>query len=345
MSHRLLGSLIAVWLIAGSASMSRATTPPEKLEWNDLINHPERWPATCKLTKNIRFSVTDSLDAGTVCRVIAVQGTQAQLSADNSQFEAPADFIDLLDEANAAWAKLTPEQRALTRDIILKDRSLWPAVVTVNDEQNFGKFTIKAGETLPMLTIQQNHDLELLPKGSVQWAPVPMAMTDFFARARELASLPKDKRPARVAAILNSGLLVDHDGNPAQSKDAELYIIYWSGSQCQWCAQYNAKWVDYFKKTLADRKDVQVFSIGNDRQMPAFFAYAKKNQYAWPILPSQFIAFTEVLGPLGTIQMPGIIVFDRNGKIVASTLRQRGTPLQTADGVVKQIDQLLADSK
>jgi hypothetical protein len=289
----------------------------------------------------IRFSPTDACDAGTECRVVGVEAGRAQLLADNSQFEAPAEYSDLLEAANAAWAKLTPEQRALTPDVVVKDKSLWPGVVTVTEEQNFGTFAIKAGETLPMLFITPQQELALAGKGQKQWAPVPMAITDFFARAREIAAVPKEKRPGRIAALLE-GKLVDTDGKPAAGKPAEHYIIYWSGSQCEWCAQYNAKWVTYYKKALADRADVQVVGIGNDRQMPVYYAYAKKNQYTWPILPNENMLLTNALETLGTIQMPGIIVFDKNGTIEASTLRQRGTPLQTADGVVAEIDKLLS---
>lgn len=342
MSRRLLTAFVSLSLFVASAFAAEA--PPEKLTWNDLINHPERWPATCKLTKDIRFSPTDGLKAGTVCRISAVPGAQAQLLADNSQFEAPADFIDLLDEANAAWAKLTPDQRALTPQMVIKDPSLWPAEVTVSEEQNFGSFKIKAGETLPMLFITPQQELALAGKGQKQWAPVPMSMTDIFARSRELAGTPKDKRPGRMAKLLD-GKLVDNEGKPAAAKEAEHYIIYWSGSQCEWCKQYNAKFVAYVNKTLADRKDTQVIGIGSDKQMPTYYAYAKKNEYTWPILPNENSILLSALGELGTIQMPGIIVFDKNGTIVASTLRQRGTPLQTADGVVKQIDKLLASAK
>lgn len=337
----------AISLICGlmfSMSIRAIAALPEKLEWNDLVNHPERWPATCKLTKNIKFGPVDGLDAGTVCRIIAVPGAQAQLLADNSQFEAPAEFIDLLDQANVMWSKLSPDQRALTPQMVIKDKSLWPAAVTVAEEQNFGQFKIKAGETLPMLFITPQQELAMFAPGQKQWAPVPMSMTDFFTRARELAGKPKDQRTGRIASLLE-GKVVDLDGKPATVKAAEHYVIYWSGSQCEWCKQYNAKWVEYFTKTLADRKDVQVIGIGNDRQMPVYYAYAKKNKYAWPILPNENSVLTAALGELGTIQMPGIIVFDKDGTIIASTLRQRGTPLQTADGVVQQIDKLLAEKK
>jgi len=343
MLHRFLAIVFCFSLVAVTA-FAAPEAPPETLAWNDLVNHPERWPETCKLTKDIRFSPTDGLKAGTVCRVSAVPGAQAQLLVDNSQFDAPADFCDLLDAANATWSKLTPDQRALTPQMVIKDPSLWPATVTVSDEQNFGQFKIKAGQTLPLLFITPQQELALFAKGQTQWAPVPMAMTDFFTRSRELAATTKDKRPGRVAGLLD-GKLVDLDGKPAAAKQAEHYIIYWTSSQCEWSVQYNAKFVDYYTRNLANRNDVQVVSISNDREMPVYYAYAKKCQYAWPILPNENKLLTSALGDLGTVQMPGIIVFDKNGKMEASTLRQHGTPLQTADGVVKQIDKLLANAK
>jgi hypothetical protein len=322
-------------------SVTFAADVPEKLAWNDLVDHPERWPEKVKLTKMIRFSPTDGLKAGTECKVVGVVNGQAQLLADNSQFEVPPENCDLLDAANAAWTQLTPEQRALTPDVVIKDKSLWPAAVTVTEPQNFGSFQIKAGETLPMLFITPQQELALMGKGQTAWAPVPISMTDFFKRARELAATPKEKRTGRIAGLLD-GRLVDTDGKPVTGKPAEHYIIYWSGSQCEWCAQYNSKFVAYYDKTLAPRKDVQVLGIASDRQLPVYFAYAKKNKYGWPIVQNDNMSFTTALGELGMIQMPGIIVLDKNGTIEASTLKQHGTPLQTADGVVAEIDKLLA---
>lgn len=328
-------------LVFSTVSLAAGTAPPEKLTWNDLVNHPERWPATTKLTKKISFGLGDGLDAGTVCHIAAVPGARATLIApDNSQFEAPADFCDLLDNANATWATLTPDQRALTPAMVLKDQSLWPGVVTMEDEANFGAFKIKKGDTLPVISVQQSMEVGVLVKGQPGQQLVLISQTDFFSRSRDLAAMEKDKRPGRMAGLFD-GQLVDTDAKPAAVKTASHYIIYWSGSQCEWCAQYNAKFVDFYNKKLADRKDVQVLSISNDKQMKVYYDYAKKNQYGWPILPNENVGVIQALGNLGAIQMPGIIVFDKNGKIVASTLRQRGTPLQTADGVVGQIDKLL----
>src|SRR5688572_20247134 len=151
MSHRSLTLLLCAVFLLSARSIAAPADAPEKLTWNDLVNHPERWPASVKLTKMIRFSPTDAVNAGTVCRVIGVVPGQAQLLAENSQFEAPPDYTNLLEEANAMWAKLTPEQRSLTVDVVMKDKSLWPAVVTVTELQEFGKFKIKPGETVPVV--------------------------------------------------------------------------------------------------------------------------------------------------------------------------------------------------
>jgi hypothetical protein len=341
MSRRWSTSLLCCALLVFAAS-ALAAEPPEKLAWNDLVNHPERWPGSCKLTKKISFGMGVAINAGTECKVLAVVGNRAQLLApDNSAFEAPPDFCDLLDTANATWAKLTPEQRKVDLPAIQKDPTLWPSTVTVNAEQNFGRFVIKAGQTVPMLMILPNQELALFAKGQAQYAPVPAAMTDLFVRSRELAAIEPAKRPGRLNGLLQ-GQLVDADAKPIDVKPADYYVVYWSGSQCQWCAQYNAKFVEYYNKNLLERKDVQVFGIGNDRQMPVYYAYAKKNHFAWPTLPNENIGVVQAFGNLGAIQMPGIIVMDKTGKIVTSTLKQRGNPLQTADAVVTELDKLIA---
>src|SRR5688572_25056445 len=78
MSRRSITSLVCCALLvsiafaASAVAPALAAAPPEKLAWEDLVDHPERWPEKVKLTKMIRFSVTDSIDAGTECRVIGV---------------------------------------------------------------------------------------------------------------------------------------------------------------------------------------------------------------------------------------------------------------------------------
>ena len=84
---------------------------------------------------------------GTECRVLGV--VSGNVAPAGGQFAVSVarrpSTQRLLEQANAAWAKLTPEQRALTPDVVIKDKSLWPAMVTVTEVQDFGKFQIKAG--------------------------------------------------------------------------------------------------------------------------------------------------------------------------------------------------------
>jgi hypothetical protein len=332
----------ALW---AAAAFAAPQPPPEKLTWQDLINHPERWPASTKLTTDLVFGPGDRIKAGTVCKIAALQGMDAQLILpDNTGVQVGEKQCDLLEGANAAWAKLTPEQRAVTADMIIRDPSLWPGTVTVSELQSFGRFQIKAGETLPVIGIHRPGEIGLYVKGQQGQQLVPMSMTDVIAQAREIATTPKEKRVGRVPALLK-GYLTDLEAKPVDVKPAEHYIIYWSGSGCEWCAQYNAKFVEYYTKNLADRADVQVFSIPGDKQMAPFYAYAKKGNLSWPVLPGENLGVTLFLGELGIIQMPGIIVFNKDGKIVASTLRQRGNPLQTADGIVAYIDKNIVNVK
>src|SRR5262249_52554760 len=131
----ILVAIVALSLMVLTVPARSAPKPPaapEKLTWNDLVNHPERWPATCKVNVPLKFSGGATLKPGTEVKINAVTARGAQLIAPQGfAFDVAAKDCDLLDAANAAWAKLTPEQRNLTVAAIVADKSLWPAKVTL----------------------------------------------------------------------------------------------------------------------------------------------------------------------------------------------------------------------
>ena len=76
--------------------------------------------------------------------MISFAGDSGMEAGNNLLFEVDAADTDLLEAANAAWSKLTPEQRAVDLKTIMNDASLWPEKVKC-----LGAFTLDSGKDIP----------------------------------------------------------------------------------------------------------------------------------------------------------------------------------------------------
>ena len=120
-----------------------------ELTWADLVNHPERWPAETKVNVQLKFK-SGALPAGTAVHIETVTPTGAQLIAPQGfLFNVKPENCDLLQAANAMWAKLTPEQQALTADKLAGDQTLWPGKVKIIEAGVFGPIRLEPGTEWP----------------------------------------------------------------------------------------------------------------------------------------------------------------------------------------------------
>jgi hypothetical protein len=101
--------LLASLLIAGIATA-------QELTWTGLAGRPELWPAQCTVKAAINFEGGVSIPAGTKVDVVDFNGDQADLKTIDGRtyFAAGPDDSDVLEVARAAYAGITPKQRALT---------------------------------------------------------------------------------------------------------------------------------------------------------------------------------------------------------------------------------------
>lgn len=324
-----------------SACLMAAPPPAKPLTWRDLVNHPERWPAEVTVKADQKFQSGKVVRRGTKVSIAEVTLKDATLVADHGfAFGAGPAECDLLEAANAQWASFTPEQRALTLPIVERDMSLWPAKVTITQDCTFGSYVIKAGSVQRLVRVRGN-DAALYIPGQNELKVVDVSATDLFARARTLAAMPKADRPGRMAEILD-GLMVDAGNRPVPIKAADFYVQYWSASTCPRCAVFTPKFVAHYNEVLAGKENVAFFGSSTDATMPPYFAYVKRSNQPWPILPPENKFAMMALGDLGVIEIPGIIVFDKFGNVIMSTSRMRGAPLPVAEAALAKLDSQLA---
>ncbi len=316
--------LIVLVLFAALTSAVRAAAPPETLKLADLVNHPDRWPASVTLNCDFKFTDGSSAKKGQSVRIIQFNGSEVVVDGGNnvSFGIAPGD-CDLLEAANKAWAALTPAQRAIDVTTIRKDSSLWPDKVKCSCA-----FTLNSGKDLP--AGQEYQFLTLDDQGAVLWGAqdkvklnADIAQTDMIARARERALINPAKRSSRIADALR-GNLVNVDGKPdasANLDDVQVFALYYGASWCGPCRAFSPGFVKYINSVSAQNPRLMVVLMSNDKNDADMLKYMTDEKMPWPAVSLATINKTPVLLAYPRGYIPHLVIVDRYGKILADSYR------------------------
>ena len=314
-------SIIALCLGFMLTSAALAGDVPEKLDWQDLVNRPDRWPPSVTLKKDFNFG-GEAAKKGQKVVVLQYAGGEIGVDAGNNLFfEIGPDDSDFLDAANKVWAELTPAQRAVDPQTLAADPSLWPAKVAIVTEMRLdnGK-PIKPGSEFDLLSVS--------PDGAVVWLTDPptkltvdLGSIDVIARARELAKTDPEKRPSRIANALRDQM-IDSTGKPFKIEkldDARIFALYYSASWCGPCRQFSPGFIKYINENSAKNPNQVVVMMSNDEKDDALVKYMQEMKMPWPAVPLAKLNKTPaLLGYAGT-GIPQLVVVDRNGTVLANS--------------------------
>ena len=177
---KMLNSLLAICLMAGSAVA-------QELSWTELASRPELWPTQCTVKDTIKFEGGVSIPAGATVDVLDFKGNEADMKTTDNKtyFAAEPEDTDVLDMARAAYAKLTPKQRALTYPLIVQQKDLWPYRVTITRsfDMALGK-TVQVGDQVLVKDVQPGKVDVVSEKLNARFA-VAMPATDLMAQVRK----------------------------------------------------------------------------------------------------------------------------------------------------------------
>jgi len=318
-----------------------AGAPPETLSLADLVNRPDRWPATVSLPGDMRFKDGFVVHQGDQVRVGMFDGTRVGLiAAGNHRFAAPPAAIGLLEAANQAWAALTPAQRAVDPESLAADRSLWPLQVTTAAEVRCQWGTLPPGATLGLTTIT-DHGLGLVWPSSANTVNVNFADTDVFARARQLALLPSDQRPSRLAAALEK-IMVDAEGRPYRDdhlQDKKYFALYFGASWCAPCHAFSPALVKFLNDALPKHPELEAVFLSDDKTLPPMYAYMKEEKMPMPAVPPQSVNQSSFLLSYASQMIPQLVIVDRFGRVLATSDDNHGNRVDPEDtlGVLSKI--------
>jgi uncharacterized protein YciI/thioredoxin-related protein len=184
---------LGVSIVAFVAAAAQAAP----LTWNDLVNRPDRWPPSVNVARDVEFQSGKKVSKATPLRVVEVDGGSATLlSPDGLLFGADPKDCNLVAAANTYWDSLSADQKAVTLATIAADETIRPDKIAVVSTLDFGNNEQITGGTEVNVT-------KVTPNGinighQFIMTTLTPAQTDIFQRARALAGLPKDRRPAQI---------------------------------------------------------------------------------------------------------------------------------------------------
>ncbi len=324
---------IAVALSSVLFSFSAEAAPPETLSLSDLINHPERWPQTVTVKKNLNFANGKSVRKMQKVGVVDFDGKAVTLSFESDwNFTLSPKDCDLLQIANQAWTILTPDQRAIEAATLDQDPSLWPIKVKIPNELRMeGGGGIPAGAELDLISTE-GQKVKLYSHQPATLITVSLMNTDLIERARRLVLIPANKRPSRVAYALKK-IMVDSAGQPytdPELENAQVIALYYGGAWCKWCREFSPTLVKFVNEKTPDNPYFKTVMVSSDQEDSTMLAYMKEKSMPWPAVPFHDLELSAFLRSYEKNVVPTLIICDRSGKLLATSL-QKGPDGAEAD--------------
>jgi thiol-disulfide isomerase/thioredoxin len=299
-----------------------AAAPPQVLSAGDLFNHPDRWPETVALKKNLRFGSGKTAQAGQQVHVVDFDGSKVIVDAGNDLvFGVPIADCDFLAAANKNWAALTPAQRAVDATTLLDDPSIWPQKVNASSGFKLeGGAVIAPGTELDLVTINKD-GVQLIQSSSNTKILTDVSQTDVIRRAREQVLVDPAKRPSRIVASLSDSL-VDASGKPFAKADfdqTKVFALYYGASWCQPCREFSPSFVKFINSVAAQNPRLTVVFMSNDKEDKDMLGYMNEEKMPWPSMPLARLNAKPVLLSYVRGGIPQLVIVDHYGKILADS--------------------------
>jgi len=310
------------------SSLAFGADVPETLTFQDLVGHPERWPATVTMTANVRNSRGESVRKDEKLRVLKV--VAAGVFVDSGKGFAMGireNQSDIVEAANARWAKLTPAQRALDEKAVMEDASLWPdtvhikRVAKIDTMQGLTDRTVPAGTECGLAWFDQqgvymrplsfNQDEIGHVNSSIQY-------TDLMDGARERAGIEPAKRASRLVEGVRDKM-VDASGKPVTKENLDqtkVFVFYYGAQWCPNCHLLSPELVKWVNEFGAQNPHMTVIMLDGDDQPSEMFKYMNEEKMPWPAIKKADWGKVPVFNAVRRDDWPQLLITDKWGKVI-----------------------------
>lgn len=358
--------VLSTLLVAGGLAFTAAAQELTwtELTWTELAGRPDLWPAQCTVKAAIQFQGGVTIPTGATVDVIDFKGNEADMKTPDGKtyFAAEPDDTDVLDVARAAYAKLTPKQRALTYPAIAQQQELWPYKLTITRGFSLapGK-NVQVGDQVLVKDVQWNKVDVVSTNLNARFAVTPPA-TDLMAQARKFveddsagprllavqraqqeellaeqkANAERIKAIGRVTLELNGRLINSQTGRPEPLDTNALprYYVFLRGqSTCPITRNFAPTFIQYCNSIKTTHPEVEVVYLTIE-DLPETFKFAKELGFDWRTVSYENTTMPCV-NPIIDGRIPQLIVMDREGKVLANGIQS------TAPAALQQLEALL----
>lgn len=305
--------LLGICLLAG-ASVAQDMT------WAELLRHPEHRPTQCTVKKSFEFQGGKSVKAGQTMNILEMHPNEIVLGSTDGRisFATKPTDTDALAVANAAYAKLTPNQRELTYAAILKRPELWPWSVKLTDSFDVGGRRWRKGDTVYLMSVKQGELVVVPPTFNLHFELKPED-TDILAYARKYVDAT-NSAPGRLTQELQ-GKLVNAATGAAAPLDTNAppryYVIYHAARWCPYTQKFTPGLLKLYQEMKPKHPEFELIYVPAEKSAAELQLYAQEMNFPWPAVAFNKKEQLAVLaGVLGRSSTPELGVFDRFGNTV-----------------------------
>ncbi len=336
----------------------------QDLNWAELAGRPELWPAQCTVNHPIQFEGGVSVAAGQKVNVRDFKGNQVDLATtdDKTYFAADPDETDVLELARAAYAQLTPKQRALTYPAIARQQDLWPYQVVITRSFTLapGK-DVQAGDQVLVKEVLPDRVDVVSEKLNARFA-VTAPATDLMAQVRkfveddqagprllavqkaeqdklaaeEKAQAEEIKAKGHLAVELDGKLINSMTGQPEplNTNNWPRYYVFLRGqSTCPITRNFAPDFIKFYNEAKSKHPEMEVVYLTIE-SLPDTYKFAKEIGFNWRTVSYDNTTMPSV-NPYIDGRIPQLIVMDRDGKVLANGIQS------TAPAALQQLEALL----
>lgn len=314
MKHLIL--LLAALLLADAALA-------QDLTWQQLVQHPELWPTQCTLKRGFNFQSGASVKAGQTVNVLEIHANQivvGTITGKAISFDVKPTDTDVLEAANAANAKLTPKQRALTYAAIFKNKDLWPYRLTLKDSFDLsGGNRVNKGDQVVFRDFV-NGKLEVSVEKYNTLIDLAPTDTDLMEQARKFVEDPTSA-PSRMLEELQPNLIGSTTGQPAPLNTNSLpryFVFLRGGNFCPICQRFTPALVKFYNETKPKHPEFEVIYLSCDGDTATMAKFAQAEGFSWPAVSYERSSYLFQVIPCFKPSIPQLTVMDRRGKVLIS---------------------------
>lgn len=320
--------VMTVLLAATVSTLSAQDTPaPAKLTLADLASRPELRPSVCRLKKTLSWSkATVTPDQDTP--IIRITETSLSILLPNgSTGSCSAELTDVVERANAVYAKWSPEQRAVDQVLIERRLDLWPATVSLRAPLHFGDKKLNTGDAVKTLRFKGGKLVCSNPKLKTN-LNVDLYDTDFYSKFRAKLDHAESEKRHWILAELQDKVVQLPTGRAKRVKKvkvnpnrpSEYTLIYMSADTCGYCHEFAPELIAFSKKHKRKiGKRLDIIWVSRDSSEADMLNQARSLELPWPAVAWDQLEKIPRTLALQTRGVPHLALLNEHGGVMAAS--------------------------